>query len=294
MGSRLLIENGYVLSMDDAVGELPAGDVLIEDGRDRRRRRRVDRRADAESDRRRAGSRDARLRRHAPPHLADAACAAICADWTLMDYFRGIRMTISPDCTADGRLRRQLRRARSRRSTPASRRSSTSRTATTRPEHADAALAGPARRGHPRDVRLRLLPGAGAPSRRSPTHDERLADARRIREREHFSSDDALRDDGRRADRGRPAAVRADDRRGRARRASSDVPLRAPHRLRLGIAGRPRASPSSTHHGLLGPDQVHVHCNTLDERDFAAARGRAAARSPRSPRPSCRWGWATR
>jgi cytosine/adenosine deaminase-related metal-dependent hydrolase len=26
--------------------------------------------------------------------------------------------------------------------------------------------------------------------------------------------------------------------------------------------------PELHHHGLLGPDQVHVHCNTLDERDF--------------------------
>jgi cytosine/adenosine deaminase-related metal-dependent hydrolase len=26
--------------------------------------------------------------------------------------------------------------------------------------------------------------------------------------------------------------------------------------------------PELDHHGVLGPDQVHVHCNTLDERDF--------------------------
>ena len=26
--------------------------------------------------------------------------------------------------------------------------------------------------------------------------------------------------------------------------------------------------PELDHHGLLGPDQVHVHCNTLDDRDF--------------------------
>jgi 5-methylthioadenosine/S-adenosylhomocysteine deaminase len=32
MGDRLLIRGGYVLSMDPAVGELPAGDILIEDG----------------------------------------------------------------------------------------------------------------------------------------------------------------------------------------------------------------------------------------------------------------------
>ena len=48
MSERVLLRGGHVLSMDEAVGELPAGDVLIEDGRiaavaplDRRRRRRA-------------------------------------------------------------------------------------------------------------------------------------------------------------------------------------------------------------------------------------------------------------
>ena len=32
VGERVLLRGGYVLSMDDEVGELPAGDVLVEDG----------------------------------------------------------------------------------------------------------------------------------------------------------------------------------------------------------------------------------------------------------------------
>jgi 5-methylthioadenosine/S-adenosylhomocysteine deaminase len=32
MSDRLLLRGGYVLSMDDEIGELPVGDVLIEDG----------------------------------------------------------------------------------------------------------------------------------------------------------------------------------------------------------------------------------------------------------------------
>jgi len=32
MGSRLLVSGGYVVSMDDQIGELPRGDVLVEDG----------------------------------------------------------------------------------------------------------------------------------------------------------------------------------------------------------------------------------------------------------------------
>ena len=48
MSERVLLRGGHVLSMDDDVGELPTGDVLIEDGRiaavgraARRRRRRA-------------------------------------------------------------------------------------------------------------------------------------------------------------------------------------------------------------------------------------------------------------
>ena len=33
MSERVLLRGGYVLSMDDDVGELPTGDVLVEDGR---------------------------------------------------------------------------------------------------------------------------------------------------------------------------------------------------------------------------------------------------------------------
>ena len=32
MADRLLLRGGYVLSMDEELGELPRGDVLIEDG----------------------------------------------------------------------------------------------------------------------------------------------------------------------------------------------------------------------------------------------------------------------
>src|SRR5207248_1252093 len=34
-------------------------------------------------------------------HTWQTALRAICADWTLMEYFRGIRMNISPEYTAE-------------------------------------------------------------------------------------------------------------------------------------------------------------------------------------------------
>ena len=46
---------------------------------------------------------------------------------------------------------------------------------------------------------------------------------------------------------------------------------RGAHRLRLGPADHRWSAASSRTHGLLGPDQVHVHCNTLDDREFDAA-----------------------
>ena len=78
----------------------------------------------------------------------------------------------------------------------------------------------------------------------------------------------------------------------RARRASSTCPTV----LHTGCSwGSPitEGIPELDAHGLLGPDQVHVHCNTLDDRDFRRL-AEPTARSPRAPRPRSRWGWATR
>ena len=39
---RLLIRNGFVVSMDPEVGDIPHGDVYVEDGEDRRNRTRFE------------------------------------------------------------------------------------------------------------------------------------------------------------------------------------------------------------------------------------------------------------
>lgn len=97
--NRVLIRGGYVLSMDRDVGEMETGDVLVEDGRIARIAAQID-----------AGDCDViEAAGHVVMpgfvdthrHTWQTQLRALCADWTLMDYFRGIRQTISPRYTAD-------------------------------------------------------------------------------------------------------------------------------------------------------------------------------------------------
>ena len=98
MSRRLLLRGGYVLSMDEQIGELAGGDVLIEDGA-----------IAAVGERLEVG--DAEVLDVAGHvvmpgfvdthrHTWQSPFRGVCADWTLEDYFRGIRMSISPNCSA--------------------------------------------------------------------------------------------------------------------------------------------------------------------------------------------------
>ena len=98
MPERLLLQGGYVLSMDESVGEL-TGDVLVEDGL-----------VAAIGPGLSAG--DAELVDvtgnvvmpgfvDTHRHTWQTPFRGVCADWTLEEYFRGIRMTVSPNCSAD-------------------------------------------------------------------------------------------------------------------------------------------------------------------------------------------------
>src|SRR4029079_15116558 len=85
--------------MDEAIGELEQGSVLIEDDRIAAVAPSVDA-ADAERI-------DARGMVVMPGfvdthrHTWQTALRAICATWTLRECFRGIRMNISPEYTAE-------------------------------------------------------------------------------------------------------------------------------------------------------------------------------------------------
>jgi cytosine/adenosine deaminase-related metal-dependent hydrolase len=103
---RLLIRNGYVLSIDPAIGEIPNGDVLIEDGRIAAVGRAIDA-ADAELI-------DATDRIVMPGfvdthrHTWQAPLRNIASDWSLYHYFWGIHTGLSkyyrPEDTYAGNL----------------------------------------------------------------------------------------------------------------------------------------------------------------------------------------------
>ena len=99
MPERLLIRGGHVVSMDDAIGDLTPGDVLIEDERIVAVGPGIDASGaqviDATGQIVLPGFVDTHR------HTWQTCLRGICADWTLRDYFRGIRQRISPNCSAD-------------------------------------------------------------------------------------------------------------------------------------------------------------------------------------------------
>ena len=96
---RILIRGGHVLTMDASLGDLPAGDVLIEGDRIAAVAPCVDASdalvLDARGDVVLPGFVDTHR------HTWQTQMRAICADWTLTDYFLGIRLAISPCYAAD-------------------------------------------------------------------------------------------------------------------------------------------------------------------------------------------------
>ncbi|TCK24566.1 amidohydrolase family protein [Pseudonocardia endophytica] len=97
--ARTLIRGGHVLTMDDAVGDLPTGDVLVEDG--------VIAAVAPSLDVTDAEVIDASGHLVLPGlvdthrHTWQSLVRGICGDWTLGDYYFGIRLAISPAYTAD-------------------------------------------------------------------------------------------------------------------------------------------------------------------------------------------------
>src|SRR5207237_8461357 len=99
-GSETLpMQRADVLSMDPNGGELERGDVLVEDGRIAAVAPAIEGTdaalIDASGDVVMPGFVDTHR------HTWQTALRAICADWTLMEYFRGIRQTISPRYTPE-------------------------------------------------------------------------------------------------------------------------------------------------------------------------------------------------
>ena len=260
MPERLLLHGGYVLSMDQRVGEMTA-DVLIEDeaisaiGPD------LDvsdaARIDVTGDVVMPGFVDTHR------HTWQTPFRGVCADWTLEEYFRGIRMTVSPNCSADDVFAGNYVGALEALDAGVTTLLDFSHCNNT-PEHADAALQGL------RDAGIRAMFAYGYfPSPvAGPTFGEdeqRLANARRIRE-QLLPSDDGLVTMGIALT--ECGLLPFDQTIAEARSARE---MGVPMVLHTGCSWGLRVTegvPELEHHDLLGPDQVHVHCNTLDERDF--------------------------
>ncbi len=260
MGERVLLRGGYVLSMDDAVGELERGDVLVEDGAIAAVERELE--ADAEV-------LDVAGHVVMPGfvdthrHTWQTPFRGVCADWTLEDYFRGIRMSISPNCGPQDVYAGNLLGALEALDAGVTTVLDFSHCNNT-PQHADAALQGL------RDAGIRAMFAYGyypspAPEPAFAEHSERLADARRIREHS-LPSDTGLVTMGLALT--EVGLLPFEQTIAEARSARE---LAVPSVLHTGCnRGSPitEGIPELERHGLLSPEQVHVHCNTLDERNL--------------------------
>ncbi len=261
MSERVLLRGGHVLSMDERLGEIPGGDVLIEDSRIAAVAARVE-------------SEDCEVLdvsgRVVMPGFVDThrhtwqtPFRGVCADWTLEDYFRGIRMSISPNCSAQDVYAGNFVGALEALEAGVTTILDFSHCNNT-PEHADAALQGL------RDAGIRAMFAYGyypspAPEPVFTDHEERLADARRIREQE-LSGEDALVTMG--VALTELGLLPFEQTIAEARSARE---LGVPSVLHTGCTWGSLVTegiPELDHHGLLASDQVHVHCNTLDERDL--------------------------
>ena len=233
-GRRKLITNGHVLSMDPAIGEIEDGAVLIEDDRIvavERGLADVDAEViDADGGVIMPGFVDTHR------HTWQTSLRAICADWTLFDYTIGMRMTLSPRCTAEDVYVGNHVGALEALDAGVTTILDFSHCNNT-PEHADRALQGL----HDAGIRALFAYGYFAPPAADPhftSHAMRLEDSRRVHADLAAHGSDLVTM-GISLTRAGPDPVRRHAQRGRdrarARRAHGD-----PHRLRLEPADGPR------------------------------------------------------
>jgi cytosine/adenosine deaminase-related metal-dependent hydrolase len=246
--------------MDPAIGQLPQGDVLIEDGLIRAVESSL---GDVDAD-----VIDATGHIVAPGlidthrHTWQTQMRALCSDWTLTDYLFGIRFSVSPAYTPEDVHLGNLLGAVDALESGVTTILDFSHCNNT-PDHADAALNGL------QDAGVRAVFGYGffesnpmAPPH-FPEHSARLKDFARIADA-HFPSRSGLLTLG-------VALTEV-----------GVIPLSAT--AAEVAAARERSAIQVTHTGcvwalpngiteldaagLVGPDQVHVHCNTLTEAEW--------------------------
>jgi cytosine/adenosine deaminase-related metal-dependent hydrolase len=256
---RIVIDDGYVLSMDPAIGEIEHGSVLIEGdrivavGRD-------------------LGSADAQridaaggvimpgfIDTHR--HTWQTALRGMCADWTLMDYFLGIRSTLSPRYGAEDVYVGNYVGALEALDAGVTTILDFSHCNNT-PEHADKAIEGLADAG----IRAVFAYGYFAPPRAEPyftSHEMRLEDSRRV-DRELAALPGSLLTMG--ISLTEPGLIPFRDTQREVETARELGVVIATHTAC--IWGMPSGLDQFAYCGLLGPDIVHVHCNACTARDW--------------------------
>ena len=279
--SRKLIKGGYVLSMDAEVGELPVGDVLIED--DKIVQIAPEIHADAEViDATACVVMPGMIDTHR--HTWQTALRGICADWSLREYMTGIRLSLLPAYQPDDVYVGNHVGAMEAIDAGVTTILDFSHCVNT-PDFADEAYRGLA------DSGIRAVYGYGfndAPTEHPhfTDHASRLDDARRIAS-QYFTGGDQLVRMG--VSLSEPGFIPFSQTKREIETARELNALITLHTGCMWSTNISRAVREMDHLGLLGPDQVHVHCNVLDDEELAML-ARAGAKVSCAPETEIQMG----
>ncbi len=261
MTDRLLLRSGHVISMDPAIGELPQGDVLIEDGRITAVEREIS--ADAEV-------LDMTGRIVIPGfvdthrHTWEAPIRGCAPDATLDDYFVDVLDTFAPVYTPDDVYAGNLAGALECINAGITTLVDWSHINNT-PEHPDAAVRALAETG----IRAQYAYGSANTSLSDYWFDSKIAipgdDVRRIRSN-HFASDDGLLTMAL-ATRGPGFCTNDVVTAEWALARELDIPITV-HVAMGRLAGRFGMVKQLHELGLLGADTTYIHCCYLSEEEW--------------------------
>ncbi|MBA2505045.1 MAG: amidohydrolase family protein [Thermoleophilaceae bacterium] len=273
MSARLLVAGGHVLSGDAGVGEIAGGDVLVEDGAITAVGTGIDAgdadRLDASGCVVMPGFVDTHR------HTWQTALRGLCSDWSLTEYFRGVRQTFSPRYRPEDVLAGNLAGALEALDAGVTSILDFSHCVNS-PAHADAAIEGLRGAGIRGVWAYGYYPTSG-PEPAFADHLDRIADARRIAGSGELgpllSMGVALTETG---------LLPWDLTRAEIESATELDALLTAHTGCVWGSQMCMGVREMEHHGLLGPSQVHVHCNALTdaELDMLALAGAGVSCTP--------------
>ena len=258
---RTLITGGHVITMDPVLGDLPTGDILIEDDRIVRIAPKIDV-SDAEII-------DATGHLVMPGlidthrHTWQSLVRGICADWTLGDYYFGIRLGISPAFTPEDLRLAQIVGGADALNAGVTTILDFSHTNNT-PEHSDAAIHGIVESGV-RAVHCHGFFESSPGTTKFGSHTDRLRDYERLVET-YFSDSEALVTRG--VSLSEPFGLPWKDTLAEIDIARAHAALMVNHTGCVWGSPLTFGIPELDALGLLGPDIVHVHCNSLTEGEW--------------------------